>query len=253
MEILRRTPWSRIREQISVNKELWENVGNGKANGQCSKGDNCSFPHDLKKRARSKQPNPSPSSFMQQTERNVSRTRSPRGKESQWKNVSIALQGLPQRNLHQFILWKKASSRMLVLHVRKMVADLVKSAGMRIARLMNSLAKGLKRMVAKVQWLCWKLHDTWVAYSRIWSRRSLHRFCGRAQTYGNQSDAFDSQKPSYVMLTFDTKIHRLEWFAQVILNSVTPKLQNSRIGLRKWRNGKSDVPMKQRGGWPKVL
>ena len=33
----------------------------------------------------------------------------------QWKNVSIALQGLPQRNLHQFIRGKKASSSMLVL------------------------------------------------------------------------------------------------------------------------------------------
>ena len=33
-------------------------------------------------------------------------------------------------------------------------ADLVKSALVRIARLQNSLAKGLKRMVTKVQWLC---------------------------------------------------------------------------------------------------
>ena len=33
----------------------------------------------------------------------------------------------------------------------RVVADLVKSARMRIARLMNSLAKGLKRMVTKVQ------------------------------------------------------------------------------------------------------
>ena len=30
-------------------------------------------------------------------------------------------------------------------------------------------------------------------------------------------------------------------------------LQKLRIGLRKRRNGKSDVPVKQRGGWPKVL
>ena len=36
----------------------------------------------------------------------------------------------------------------------RVVADLVKSALMRIARLMNSLAKGLKRMVTKVQWPC---------------------------------------------------------------------------------------------------
>ena len=29
-------------------------------------------------------------------------------------------------------------------------------------------------------------------------------------------------------------------------------LQNLRIGLKKRRNGKSDVPVKQRGGWPKI-
>ena len=33
-------------------------------------------------------------------------------------------------------------------------ADVVKSALMRIARLMNSLVEGPKRMVTKVQWLC---------------------------------------------------------------------------------------------------
>ena len=37
---------------------------------------------------------------------------------------------------------------------RRMDADLVKSALMRIARLMNRLAKGPKIMVAKVLWLC---------------------------------------------------------------------------------------------------
>ena len=36
----------------------------------------------------------------------------------------------------------------------KMDAELGKSALMRIARLTDSLAKGLKRMVTKVQWLC---------------------------------------------------------------------------------------------------
>ena len=50
------------------------------ANGQCSKGDNCSFRHDINKRAKPTQPNPSPSSFMRQDERKTSRTRSPRGK-----------------------------------------------------------------------------------------------------------------------------------------------------------------------------
>ena len=34
----------------------------------------------------------------------------------------------------------------------RVVAELGKSARMRIARLMNSLAQGLKRMMTKVQW-----------------------------------------------------------------------------------------------------
>ena len=45
-----------------------------------SQRDNCSFRHDINMRAQMTQPNPSPSSFMQQNERNASRTRSPRGK-----------------------------------------------------------------------------------------------------------------------------------------------------------------------------
>ena len=49
-------------------------------NGQCSKGDNRSFRHDINKRARMTQPNPSPNSFMQQDEKKASRTRSLRGK-----------------------------------------------------------------------------------------------------------------------------------------------------------------------------
>ena len=54
------------------------------------------------------------------------------------------------------------------------------------------------------------------------------------------------------MLTFETRIHRLERFVQVILISVTPMLQNVTTGLKKRRNDKSDVPVKQRGSWPKV-
>ena len=49
-------------------------------NGQCVKGDNCSFRHDMNKRGRSSPPNPSPNSFMRQNERKSSTTRSPRGK-----------------------------------------------------------------------------------------------------------------------------------------------------------------------------
>ena len=38
MEIMKETPWSRIREQNRVNKEVWEIVGNGKLTGSVLKG-----------------------------------------------------------------------------------------------------------------------------------------------------------------------------------------------------------------------
>ena len=50
------------------------------SNGQCSRGDSCSFRHDINKRGKMTQSNPSPNSFMQQNERISSRTRSPGGK-----------------------------------------------------------------------------------------------------------------------------------------------------------------------------
>ena len=49
-------------------------------NGQCVKGNNCSFRHDMNKRGKSSPSNPSPNSFMRQNERKPSRTRSPKGK-----------------------------------------------------------------------------------------------------------------------------------------------------------------------------
>ena len=51
-----------------------------KANGQCSKGDSCSFRHGEDKRAKSTQPNPSPISSTQQNVKNASRTKSPGGR-----------------------------------------------------------------------------------------------------------------------------------------------------------------------------
>ena len=49
-------------------------------NGQCVKGDNCSFRHDTNKRGKVTPSNPSPNSLVQQSERKSSRTRSPRGR-----------------------------------------------------------------------------------------------------------------------------------------------------------------------------
>ena len=47
VEIMKGTPWSRIREQNSVYKEFLEIVGNGKPTGSVLKETNCSFRHDI--------------------------------------------------------------------------------------------------------------------------------------------------------------------------------------------------------------
>ena len=81
----------------------------------------------------STQPNPSPRSCTQESVKNALRTRSPRGRSPS---------GIMAR------LLQSACSTS-----QKKDADLGKSALMHTARLMNSLATGLKRMVTKVQWL----------------------------------------------------------------------------------------------------
>ena len=52
-------------------------------------GDNCSFRHDMNKRAKSTQPNPSPRSSTQQSVKNAWRTRSPRGRSPSWKMARL--------------------------------------------------------------------------------------------------------------------------------------------------------------------
>ena len=110
----------------------------------CSKKDNSSFRHDMNKRAKSAQPNPSPSSSTRQNERNASRTRSPRGKSPSRRMSRLPckdyLKGTCTTPFCENGILQNACSASL-----RMNADWVKSALMRIARLMNSLAKGLKK------------------------------------------------------------------------------------------------------------
>ena len=90
-----------------------------KANGQCSKGDTGSFRHDINKFAKTTQPNLPLISSTRQTEGNASRTKS--RKSPSGRLFRLLLQGLPQMNLHQFILWKMASCSMLVLQVGELM------------------------------------------------------------------------------------------------------------------------------------
>ena len=69
MEILRRTPRSKIRETKQRVQRTLGDCWQWETNGQCVKGDNCSFRHDINKRGKITPSNPSPNSFMQQSER----------------------------------------------------------------------------------------------------------------------------------------------------------------------------------------
>ena len=120
-----------------------------KANGQCVKGDNCSFRHDINKRAKMTQPNSSPNSFMQQNERNASRTQVPEEEVP----VVECLDGparITSKELAPIHSVKSGTLQNACSTRPRVVADLVKSARMHIVRLMNNLVKGPKRMMTKV-------------------------------------------------------------------------------------------------------
>ena len=152
MEFFRRTPWSRIREQQRVQRiigDCWQ----WETHGQCVKGDNCSFRHDMDKRGKITPSNPSPNSFMQQSERKSSRTRSPRGRSpsgrmSRWPCKDYLKGTCNSHPVKNGILLNACSTR------PRVVFGLGRSAHSHIVRLMNSRQKGLKRMMAKALWRC---------------------------------------------------------------------------------------------------
>ena len=121
-------------------------------NGQCVKGDSCSFRHDINKRGKVTPSNPSQNSFMQQSERKPSRTRSPRGKSpsgrmSRWPCKDY-FRGTCNNSFCENGTFQNACSTR-----PRVVVGLGKSAHSHIVRLMNSRQKGLKRMMTEVQWL----------------------------------------------------------------------------------------------------
>ena len=108
-----------------------------KANGQCSKRDNCSFRHDKDKRAKSTQPNPSPRSSTQQSVKNASRTKSPRGKSPSGKMARLPCKDYSkeQAQLHSV---KNGILQSACCTSPKVDANWETSARMHTARLMNT-------------------------------------------------------------------------------------------------------------------
>ena len=186
----------------------------------------------------------------------------------------MGLQGLPQRNLHQFILWKVAPSRMLVLQDQEWLQIWWKSAFMHIVRLMNNLVKGPKRIDDKSAVAMLKKNDL---HESVWepviNHGKNHDRSGRPDknrelciSRHEATEVHSPEEHKYAETNPTCKIHesyctshsnsRPKSFARIYLPrnlmSAAPTLQNLRIGLKKRQSGKSKVPAKQRGGWPKV-
>ena len=113
-----------------------------KANGQCVKGNNCSFRHDMNKRGKSLPSNPSQNSFMQQNERKASRTRSPRGKSPSGRTSRWPCKDYLRGTCNNSFCEKWHPPECLYYKTK---------SGCRFVRLKNSPAKGPKRMVTKVK------------------------------------------------------------------------------------------------------
>ena len=121
-------------------------------NGQCSRGDNCSFRHNNNKRGKMTQSNTSPNSFMQQNERKASRNRSPTGQSPSGRMSRWPCKDYLKGTCNNSFLSVKSGTLQNACSTRpRVVAGLGESARMHIVRLMKSLVKGPKRMMTKVQ------------------------------------------------------------------------------------------------------
>ena len=173
-----------------------------KANGQCSKGNNCSFRHDKDKRAKSTQPNPSPRSSTQQNVKNASGTKSPRGRSPNWKMARLSFKGTcttpfcekwhpPECLFHKSEKGCRYVEKCSYAH-RQIDEQPSKKSQKNGDKSAEAFLKITRQLGCVSQ-------DVEPPKSTTILRKN-----------SNIPDVFDSLKPCYVMLTFETKIHRME-------------------------------------------
>ena len=266
------------------------------SNGQCSKGDNCSFRHDINERARLTQPNTSPNSYMQQNERKTSRTRSPRGRSpsgrmSRWpckdylretctnsfcekwhppeclfyKTKSGCRFGEKCSYAHRQVD-EQPSKRSERNGDKSAVAVLKKDE--QHDRTGRSVVNRDESHDGTVQPIVKRDTRHELKHGPVGCRSSNTRQLGcvfqdmeppKLSPILRKSS--DMQQPIQRVkftksIARHTKIRdqnpSLGYICQVNLINAAPTLQNLRIGLRRRQSGKSKVPAKQRGAWPKV-
>ena len=238
----------RMKNFEARNGDCWQ----WKANGQCSKGDNCSFRHDKDERAKSTEPNPSPRFSTQPNVKNASRTKSPRRRSLSGKMARLSC--------------KITSKELAQLHSLK--------DGIFLSAFSISQKNGCKfgdkcsyahRQVDEQPCKKSKKNGDKIAVAILKNTRQLgcvfqdmeppksSSILRKSSNILKPIRCVQFSKPCYVTPTFETKIPRSVTFFQVNLMSVAPMLQNLRIGLRKRQSRKSDGPAKLRGSWPKVF
>ena len=222
-----------------------------KANGQCSKGDNCSFRHDMNKRAKSTQPNPSPRSSTQQNVKNASRTRSPRG-----RSPSGRMSRLPCKDYLKGTCttpfcekWHPPECLFYMSENECRFGEKCSYAHRQVDEHPSKRSKknGDKSVVAFLKisrQLGCVCQDMEPPKSSSILRKSSNirkpircvQFTKAVLRLANIRD----QNPSLGMICPGDPQQR------------NANVQNLRISLKKRRKGKSDVPVKQRGSWPKI-
>ena len=120
--------------------------------GQCVKGDNCSFRHDINKRGKVTPSNPSRNSCSKMSENH----RDPEVPEEEVPAVEC-LDGLARITSEELAIThfvKDGTLQNACTTGPRVVVGLGRSAHSHTVRLMNSRRKGLKRTMTKVLWLC---------------------------------------------------------------------------------------------------
>ena len=148
-------------------------VGNGKLTGCVRKETMAVFRHDMNERAKSTTAESFSEIFFAAECEKMHREPEVLDAEAQVGEWLDCLARITSKELAPIHSVKNGILRKTCSTSPRMDVDLGKSALICTARLKNSLAKGLKRIMTKVQWLCWKFSRQWVAYFKIWSRRSL--------------------------------------------------------------------------------
>ena len=248
---MRRTPWSRIKGTKQRGQRILGDCWQWESNGQCSRADNCRFRHDINKRGKMTQSNASPNSFMQQNERIASRTRSPRGRSPSGRMSRWPCKDYRKRTCTNSFCEKWHPPECLFYKSEN---------GCRFGERCSYAHRQVEEQPSK--------------WSKKNGDKSAVAILKNTRQLGCVFQDMEPRKTSSILRKSSNirkPIRRVK-FTKAIARQTkirdqnpslgytcpgephqrSPTLQNLRVGLRRRQSGKSDVPAKQRGSWPKV-